>query len=155
MISKVSTSGTTFADPPARFEAGTPPISQAVGLAAAVRWIETLGMDRVRSHEEEITDYALGRLGEVPGLKVFGRERGPDRVGPVSFELDGIHPHDVAEILDRHAVAVRAGHHCAQPLMDWLGVPATTRASFAVHTETSEIDRLVEGLMDARKVFEL
>ena len=155
MISKVSTSGTSFAEPPARFEAGTPPISQAVGMAAAVRWLESLGMDEVRAHEEEITDYALERLATVPGLSIYGPPRGPGRVGPVSFGIEGIHPHDVAEILDRHAVAVRAGHHCAQPLMDWLGVPATTRASFAVHTNREEVDRLIEGLHDARKVFEL
>lgn len=155
MIKKVSTEGTTFAEPPARFEAGTPPISQAIGLAAALRWLEGLGMEAVRVHENEIADYSLRQLQEVPGLRVFGPSPSPDRVGPVSFEIEGIHPHDVAEILDRHAVAVRSGHHCAQPLMDYLGVPATTRASFAVHTERSEIDRLVEGLLDARRVFKL
>ena len=155
MIKKVSTEGSTFAEPPARFEAGTPPISQAIGLAAALRWLEGLGMEAVRAHESEIADYTLRRLEEVPGLRVFGPSPSPGRVGPVSFEMEGIHPHDVAEILDRHAVAVRSGHHCAQPLMDYLGVPATTRASFAVHTEISEIDRLVEGLLDARRVFKL
>ena len=155
MIKKVSTEGSTFAEPPARFEAGTPPISQAIGLAAALRWLEGLGMEAVRAHENEITCYTLGRLEEVPGLKTFGPAASPERVGPVSFEIEGIHPHDVAEILDRHAVAVRSGHHCAQPLMDYLEVPATTRASFAVHTEPSEIDRLIEGLLDARRIFKL
>lgn len=155
MIKKVTQEGTTFADPPARFEAGTPPISQAIGLAAALRWLQGLGMDLVNAHEREITDYALKRLAEVPGLQVFGPAPSVDRVGPVSFVIEGIHPHDVAEILDRHAVAVRSGHHCAQPLMDYLGVPATTRASFAVHTDRSEIDRLIEGLLDARRVFKL
>ena len=155
MIKKVSTEGSTFADPPARFEAGTPPISQAIGLAAALRWLDGLGMEAVRNHEVEMTGYCLEKLTEVPGLRVFGPEPSPERIGPVSFEIDGIHPHDVAEILDRHAVAVRSGHHCAQPLMDHLGVAATTRASFAVHTISSEIDRLIEGLIDARRVFEL
>ena len=155
MIKKVSTEGSTFAEPPARFEAGTPPISQAIGLAASLRWLEGLGMEAVRAHENEIACYALQRLEEVPGLQTFGPAPSPERVGPVSFEIEGIHPHDVAEILDRHAVAVRSGHHCAQPLMDYLGVAATTRASFAVHTERSEIDRMIEGLLDARRIFKL
>jgi cysteine desulfurase/selenocysteine lyase len=153
MIKKVTMQGTTYADPPARFEAGTPAISQAIGLAAALRWLDALGMESVAAHEREITDYALGRLGEVPGLRVFGPPRGPERLGPVSFELDGIHGHDVAEILDRHGVAVRAGHHCAQPLMDRFGIVATARASFGVYTTPEEIDRLVEGALDARRVF--
>jgi cysteine desulfurase/selenocysteine lyase len=155
MIRKVTTEGTTYADAPARFEAGTPAIAQAVGMASALRWLGGLGMDAVREHEERIAAYALERLAEVPGLRVFGPPPAPGRVGPVSFELDGVHAHDVSEILDRHGVAVRAGHHCAQPLMDRLGVAATARASFGVYTTTEEIDRLVEGLHDARKVFEL
>ena len=155
MIRKVTKDETTWADPPARFEAGTPAISQAIGFAAALRWLDLLGMESVLAHEREITDYALERVAGVPGLRLFGPPRGPDRVGPVSFEIDGIHPHDVAEILDRHGVAVRAGHHCAQVLMDRLGVAATTRASFGVYTMPEEIDRLVEGLHDARRVFRL
>jgi len=155
MIRKVTKTGTTFADPPARFEAGTPAIAQAIGMAAAMRWLDALGMEAVLAHEREITDYALQRVAEVPGLRVFGPPRSAERVGPVSFEVEGIHPHDVSEILDRHGIAVRAGHHCAQPLMERLGVPATTRASFAVHTAPDEIDRLVEGLDEARRVFEL
>jgi cysteine desulfurase/selenocysteine lyase len=155
MIRKVTKEGTTFADPPARFEAGTPAIAQAIGMASALRWLDGLGMDTVRDHEREIADYALEQLSAVPGLRVFGPPRGPERLGPVSFELEGIHAHDVSEILDRHGVAVRAGHHCAQPLMDRLGIAATARASFGVYTTTEEIDRLVEGLDDARKVFGL
>ncbi len=112
-------------------------------------------MEAVLEHEREIAAYALARLDEVPGLRVFGPSAGPERLGPVSFELDGVHAHDVSEILDRHGVAVRAGHHCAQPLMDRLGIPATARASFGVYTTPEEIDRLVEGLHDARKVFGL
>jgi len=112
-------------------------------------------METVRSHEEEIAAYALERLSEVPGLRVFGPSPSPNRLGPVSFELEGVHAHDVSEILDRHGVAVRAGHHCAQPLMDRLGIAATARASFGVYTIPAEIDRLVDGLHDARKVFGL
>jgi len=155
MIRKVTTAGTTYADPPARFEAGTPAIAQAIGMASALRWLDGLGMAAVREHEREITDYALASLGEVAGLRIFGPPRGPERLGPVSFELEGVHAHDVSEILDRHGVAVRAGHHCAQPLMDRLGIAATARASFGVYTTPAEIDRLVEGLDDARKVFGL
>jgi len=155
MIRKVTKEGTTYADPPARFEAGTPAITQAIGMASALRWLDGLGMEAAREHEASIADHALDRLTEVPGLRVFGPPRGAGRLGPVSFELDGVHAHDVSEILDRHGVAVRAGHHCAQPLMDRLGIAATARASFAVHTVEEEIDRLVEGLHDARKVFGL
>ena len=155
MIRKVTKEGTTYADPPARFEAGTPAIAQAIGMASALRWLDGLGMEAVLEHERQIADYALERLAEVPGLRIFGPERGPRRVGPVSFELEGVHAHDVSEILDRHGVAVRAGHHCAQPLMDRLGVAATARASFGVYTVEEEIDRLVDGLHDARRVFGL
>jgi cysteine desulfurase/selenocysteine lyase len=155
MIRKVTKEGTTYADPPARFEAGTPAIAQAIGMASALRWLDGVGMGAVLEHEREITDYALGAVAEVPGLRVFGPPRGTERVGPVSFELDGVHAHDVSEILDRHGVAVRAGHHCAQPLMDRFGIAATARASFGVYTTTEEVDRLVEGLHDARRVFDL
>jgi cysteine desulfurase / selenocysteine lyase len=155
MIRKVTREGTTYADVPARFEAGTPAIAQAIGMAAALRWLDGLGMEAVRDHERAIADYALERLETVPGLRVFGPPRGPARLGPVSFEIEGIHAHDVAEILDRHGVAVRAGHHCAQVLMERLGVAATARASFGVYTTPAEIDRLVAGLEDARRVFGL
>src|SRR4051794_18435690 len=155
MIRKVTKEGTTYADPPARFEAGTPAIAQAIGMASAMRWVDMVGMEQARAHEEAITEYALERLAEVPGLRVFGPPGGPGRLGPVSFEIEGIHAHDVAEILDRHGVAVRAGHHCAQPLMDRLEIAATARASFGVYTTSEEIDRLLEGLEDARRVFGL
>jgi cysteine desulfurase / selenocysteine lyase len=156
MIRKVTTDGTTYADPPARFEAGTPAIAQAIGMAAALRWLDALGMEAALAHEREVAGYALGRLTEVPGLRVFGP--GPEeggRIGPVSFELEGVHAHDVSEILDRHAVAIRAGHHCAQPLMERVGLAATARASFGVYTTRDEIDRLVDALHDARRVFGL
>jgi cysteine desulfurase / selenocysteine lyase len=156
MIRKVTREGTTYADVPARFEAGTPAIAQAIGMGAAIDWLDSeLGMETVRDHEQAIADYTLERLAAVPGLKVFGPPRGPERLGPVSFEIDGIHAHDVSEILDRHGIAVRAGHHCAQVLMDRLGITATARASFGVYTTTEEIDRLVDGLEDARRVFGL
>jgi cysteine desulfurase / selenocysteine lyase len=155
MIRKVAKEGTTYADVPARFEAGTPAITQAIGMASALRWLDSVGMAVVRKHEEQIADYALERLVEVPGLHVFGPPRGEGRLGPVSFEIEGIHAHDVSEILDRHGVAVRAGHHCAQVLMDRLGITATARASFGVYTTPEEIGRLVVGLEDARRVFGL
>jgi cysteine desulfurase/selenocysteine lyase len=156
MIRKVTREGTTYADVPARFEAGTPAIAQAIGMGAAIEWLDTeLGMEAVRDHERAMADHALEKLAEVPGLTVFGPPRGPERLGPVSFEIDGIHAHDVSEILDRHGIAVRAGHHCAQILMDRLGITATARASFGVYTTTEEIDRLVDALEDARRVFGL
>jgi cysteine desulfurase / selenocysteine lyase len=155
MIQKVEKQRISWAGVPARFEAGTPPIAEAVGLAAAIAWMEDLGLDAIHAHEAELTEYALERLAEVPELRVFGPPAGEDRTGIVSFELDGIHAHDVSEILDRHAVAIRAGHHCAQVLMERLGVAATTRASFAVYNTREEIDRLIDGLIDARRVFRL
>jgi cysteine desulfurase/selenocysteine lyase len=124
-------------------------------MASALRWLDGLGMEAVLEHERRIAAYALERLAEVEGLRVFGPPAGPERIGPVSFEVDGIHAHDVSEILDRHGVAVRAGHHCAQILMDRLGVSATARASFGAYTTPAEIDRLVDGLADARRVFGL
>jgi cysteine desulfurase / selenocysteine lyase len=155
MIHKVEKQRITWATVPARFEAGTPPIAEAVGLAAAIDWVDQLGLDSIHGHESELTAYALERLTEIPDLRVFGPPTGEDRTGIVSFELAGVHAHDVSEILDRHAVAVRAGHHCAQVLMERLGVAATTRASFAVYNTRDEVDRLIEGLLDARRVFQL
>jgi cysteine desulfurase/selenocysteine lyase len=155
MIRKVTKAASTWADPPARFEAGTPAIAQAIGMAAAFRWLDAVGMQAAAAHDREIASYALSKLAEVPGLRIFGPPPSPDRLGPVSFELEGVHAHDVSEILDRHAVAVRAGHHCAQPLMERLGVTATARASFGVYTTHDEIDRLIDGLEDARRVFGL
>jgi cysteine desulfurase / selenocysteine lyase len=155
MIRKVTKERITWASVPARFEAGTPPIGEAIGLAAAVEWLDALGLEAAHAHEVEVGAYALERLAEIPGLRIFGPPAGDDRVGIVSFALEGVHPHDVSEILDRHAIAVRAGHHCAQILMDRLGVAATTRASLAVYNTREEVDRLVEGVHDVRRVFEL
>jgi cysteine desulfurase / selenocysteine lyase len=155
MIRKVTKERITWASVPARFEAGTPPIGEAIGLAAAIEWLDGVGLDAAHAHEAEVGVYALERLAEVPGMRIFGPPAGDDRVGIVSFDLEGVHPHDVSEILDRHAIAVRAGHHCAQILMDRLGVAATTRASLAVYNTREEVDRLVEALHDVRRVFEL
>jgi cysteine desulfurase / selenocysteine lyase len=155
MIRKVTKERITWASVPARFEAGTPPIAEAVGLATAIEWLDAIGLDAAHAHEAEVGTYALERLAEVPGLRLFGPPPGNDRVGIVSFTVDGVHAHDVSEILDRHAVAVRAGHHCAQILMERLGVPATTRASLAVYNTREEIDRLVDALHDVRRIFRL
>ncbi|MDX6652777.1 MAG: cysteine desulfurase / selenocysteine lyase [Solirubrobacterales bacterium] len=155
MIRSVRREEISWASVPAKFEGGTPAIAEAIGFAAAVDWLDELGLDAVHAHEMELTAYALDRLAEVDGLRVFGPPLGEDRTGIVSFEIDGIHPHDVSEILDRHAVAVRAGHHCAQILMERLGVAATSRASFAVYNTRDEVDRLIEAIEDARRVFKL
>jgi cysteine desulfurase/selenocysteine lyase len=154
MIRKVGRDEITWASLPAKFEGGTPAIAQAVGFAEALRWLDELGLDAVHAAEQELTAYALERLEEVEGLRLFGPPAGEERGGILSFELEGVHPHDVSEILDRHGVAVRAGHHCAQPLMERLGVPATTRASLAVYNTRQEVDRLVSGLADVRGIFD-
>ena len=151
MIRKVTKELITWADLPAKFEGGTPPIGEAIGFGAAVRWIDELGLPAIHAAEAELTAYALERVAEVPGLTIFGPPAGDERGGIVSFDMEGVHAHDISEILDRHGVAVRAGHHCAQVLMQRLGVPATTRASFAVYNTRAEVDRLVDGLLDARQ----
>jgi cysteine desulfurase / selenocysteine lyase len=153
MISRVGDFESQWAEPPARFEAGTMPVAEAIGLGAAVDFLADLGMDAVWEHSRDIVGYALERLGEVPGLTVHGPTDLATRGSLCSFTLDGVHPHDVAEILGREGVCVRAGHHCAQPLMRRLGVPASSRASFAVHSTREDVDRLVEGLDRVREVF--
>ena len=152
MISSVRYEKTTWGELPHKFEAGTSPIAEAVGFGAAVDYLEAAGLDSIEAYEHELVAYALGRLGEVPGITLYGppAER---RAGVVSFNLEGIHPHDVAQILDREGVAIRAGHHCCQPLMQKLGVAATNRASFYLYTLPEEIDQLVNGLYAVRKVF--
>jgi cysteine desulfurase/selenocysteine lyase len=155
MIRKVTKELITWADLPAKFEGGTPAIGEAIGFGTAVRWLEDLGLPALHAAEAELTSYALEQIAEVPGLTVFGPPAGYDRGGIISFAMDGVHAHDVSEILDRHGVAVRAGHHCAQVLMQRLGVPATTRASLAVYNTRDEVDRLIDGLLDTRRVFDL
>jgi cysteine desulfurase/selenocysteine lyase len=152
MINSVRLEKTTWGELPHKFEAGTAPMAEAVGLGAAIDYLEAVGLDAIEAHEHELAAYALGRLAEVPDIKLYGppAER---RAGIVSFNLEGIHPHDVAQILDLQGVAIRAGHHCCQPLMHKLGVAATNRASFYLYTVPEEIDQLVEGLHAVRKVF--
>ncbi len=152
MISSVRADKTTWGELPHKFEAGTAPMAEAVGLGAAIDYLEAIGLDKIHAHEQELTAYALGKLSEVPGITLYGPP--PERrAGIVSFNLEGIHPHDVAQILDLSGVAIRAGHHCCQPLMHKLGVAATNRASFYLYTIPEEIDQLVEGLYAVRKVF--
>jgi cysteine desulfurase / selenocysteine lyase len=137
---------------PHKFEAGTPAIAQAVGFGAAVDYLSSLGMDAIAAHEHEITEYALERLEEVPGVKLFGP--GADSKGGVAaFTLEGVHPHDVAQILDRDGIAVRAGHHCAQPLHEKFGLPATSRASFYLYNTRDEVDLLVNGIYKVKELF--
>jgi cysteine desulfurase / selenocysteine lyase len=155
MIRTVRKQEITWARLPAKFEAGTPAIAEAIGLGAAIEWLEDLGLEAVHARDRELAAHTLEGLAEVPGLRIFGPPDAEDRSAIVSFELEGIHAHDVSEILDRHAVCVRAGHHCAQVLMERLGVAATTRASLGVYNTPEEVDRLVEALHDARRVFEL
>jgi cysteine desulfurase/selenocysteine lyase len=153
MISTVSFDEVRWAAPPARFEAGTSAIAEGIGLGAAVAWLQDLGMDNVRAHEQELTAYALERLGEVDGITLHGPPDAERRAALVSFALPGIHPHDVSEILGRRGVCVRAGHHCAQPLMQRLGETATTRASIGVHTTREDLDALVDGLGEVQRIF--
>ena len=152
MINSVRVDKTTWGELPHKFEAGTSPMAEAVGLGAAIDYLEAIGLDAIEAHEHELAAYALGRLEEIPGITLYGPPA-DRRAGIVSFNLDGIHPHDVAQILDLQGVAIRAGHHCCQPLMHKLGVAATNRASFYLYTIPEEIDQLVEGLYAVRKVF--
>jgi cysteine desulfurase / selenocysteine lyase len=153
MISRVEFEDSTWNELPWKFEAGTSPIAEGVGLGAAIDYLSELGMDNVRAHERSLTAYALERLPEVEGLSIFGPLDADRRGGVVSFALEGMHPHDIAELCDRQAVCIRAGHHCAQPLMRRMGVPATARASFHVYNSTEDVDRLVEALHSAREIF--
>ncbi len=137
---------------PHKFEAGTPAIAESVGFGAAVDYLSTVGMDRIAEHEHEITEYALERLEEVPGVKVFGPSA-QHKGGVTSFTLDGVHPHDVAQILDKDGIAVRAGHHCAQPLHEKFGIPATSRASFYLYNTKDEVDLLINGIYKVKELF--
>lgn len=152
MIMEVHADSSTYKDPPWKFEAGTPAIAEAVGLGAAVDYLQDLGMDAVREHERELTAYALERLPEA-GARVFGSMDPDERSGAVSFWFKDIHPHDMAQVLDQEGVCIRAGHHCAQPLMRRLGVPATARASFYIYSTRDDVDRLVDSLRKAEEVF--
>jgi cysteine desulfurase/selenocysteine lyase len=153
MIETVAMEGSTYAPPPHKFEAGTPPIAQAVGLGAAVDYLSAIGMETIHAHEQAITSYTLERLSAVEGLTFIGPDQLVDRGGTVSFTMDGIHPHDVGQLLDEQGVAVRVGHHCARPVCVRYGIPATTRASFYLYTTTAEIDALADGLEQVKRVF--
>jgi cysteine desulfurase/selenocysteine lyase len=145
--------GSTFAAPPARFEAGTPMIAQAVALGTAVDYVTGLGIDNLREHEKALTSYALDGLQAIPGLRIVGPRSTVDRGATISFTLAGVHPHDVAQLLDERGIAVRAGHPGARPVCLRFGVPATTRASFGVYTTPDEIDQLVQGVDAVRLMF--
>jgi cysteine desulfurase/selenocysteine lyase len=153
MISRVDFFESRWNELPWKFEAGTSPYVEAVGLGAAIGWLDSLGIEAVEEHEASLVRYALERLGEVDGASIIGPDWSESRGTAISFALDGVHPHDVAEILARDGVCVRAGHHCAQPLMRALGVPATSRASIGVHNTTADVDRLVGGLAEVKRIF--
>jgi cysteine desulfurase/selenocysteine lyase len=153
MIETVDMTGTTFAAPPARFEAGTPMIAEAVGLAAAIDYVSAIGMDNVAAHEHELVTYALAQLARVDGVRIIGPATPDNRGATIAFTVAGVHPHDVAQILDEQGIAVRAGHHCARPVCVRYGIPATTRASFGIYTTTDEIDALVAGLEKVKEMF--
>ncbi len=154
MISRVDYYESTWNQLPWKFEAGTTPFAEAVALAAALDWMGALGMDAIAAHEADVVSYAIDRLADIPGLTLFGPARQP-RGPAISFAIEGVHPHDVAEIVGREGVCIRAGHHCTQPLMRRLGVPATSRASVGVHNTRADIDRLIDGLGEVRRVFGL
>ena len=153
MIKAVEDDYSTWAAVPAKFEAGTPAIAEGVGLGAAADYLQALGMDAVRQHERDVTAYALERISALDGVTVYGPGDAGERGSLVSFSVEGIHPHDLAELCNREAVAIRAGHHCAQPLMRRLGVPATARASFSVYNTPDEVDRLIDALLNAKRIF--
>ena len=150
MIDRVTFEATTYADPPQRFEAGTPHIVGAVGLHAAIDWISAIGLGAIHAHEAALVGECRAALKNIGGVTLYGPD---DSAGIVSFNVDGVHAHDTATILDDAGVAVRAGHHCAQPLMDSLGIPATARASFAAHSDSSDIEALVRGIEQVKRIF--
>jgi cysteine desulfurase/selenocysteine lyase len=151
MISEVGFDTITYNDPPHRFEAGTPAIVEAIGLGAALDYMTAVGLDKIAAHEKSLHDYAMDRLSEINSLRIFGRAK---RKGPIiSFNMLGAHAHDVSTVIDRHGVAVRAGTHCTQPLLQRLGVSATCRASFAMYNTVEEVDKLAEALISAQRIF--
>jgi cysteine desulfurase/selenocysteine lyase len=151
MISSVTFEKTTYNVVPYKFEAGTPDIAGAIGLGVALEYVMGLGIDRIAAHGQELLSYATRQVGAIDGVKLIGTAR--ERVGVLSFTLEGVHPHDLGTILDRDGIAIRTGHHCAQPVMDRYGIPATARASFAVYNTKAEVDALVKGIRAAHEVF--
>lgn len=155
MIESVTMTEATWAPAPKRFEAGVPNMAQAVGLAAAVNYLDSLGMANVALHEKELTSYALKKFSDLDGVNVIGPKNNIDRGAVISFEIGGIHPHDVGQVLDQYGIAVRTGHHCAWPLMKKLGLVGTTRASFYVYNDESDVDALISGISEAKKYFKV
>jgi cysteine desulfurase / selenocysteine lyase len=153
MIETVDMTGSTYAEPPHRFEAGTPMIAEAVGLGVAIDYLSAIGMANVAEHERELVAHALEGLATIDGLRIIGPSDTVDRGATIAFTLAGVHPHDVAQLLDEQGIAVRAGHHCARPVCVRYGIPATTRASFGIYTTTEEIDALVAGVQKVKEVF--
>jgi cysteine desulfurase/selenocysteine lyase len=153
MIKTVLLEGSTYADVPARFEAGTPAIAEAIALGEAADYLCKVGIEKIRQHEHDLISYALESLSQIDGLTLYGPRSAEEHGGSVSFTLEQVHPHDIAAILDDEGVAVRAGHHCTQPLHKLLGVPATARASFYLYNIPEEVDRLVVGLGKAKQLF--
>ena len=151
MIGYVTTDEVTYATPPHRFEAGTPAIVQAIGLGAAIDYVEAIGREKIAAHEHDVATYAMDQLGALNWLRIFGRAKG--KGGIMSFDVDGAHPHDISTVLDRYGVAVRAGTHCCEPLMARFGVTSTCRASFGMYNDRGDVDRLVEALYKARSMF--
>lgn len=153
MIKEVFLEKTTFAEPPLKFEAGTPNVAGAIGLGAAIDYLEELGMDKVRKHGKELTAYALSSLGDLSNLEIYGPKKAEEKGGVIAFNVKGIHAHDLAQILDEDNICIRSGHHCAMPLHTRLGIPASARASFYIYNTQEEIDKLVEGIEKAKKIF--
>jgi cysteine desulfurase/selenocysteine lyase len=152
MIRTVTFEKTEYAQIPAKFEAGTPNIADAIGLGVALDYVEVVGREAIAAHERDLLEYATERLSRIPGLRIIGTAR--HKASIVSFTLEGLHPHDIGTILDRAGVAIRAGHHCAMPLMQRFGIPGTARASFALYNTRKEVDALVQGIEQARRLFE-
>lgn len=153
MIKKVTMESSTFADPPQRFEAGVPMAAQAVGLGAAVDFINEIGIEKLAAHEHDLTGYALEKLSALPGISIIGPTENVDRGAAISFEVEGVHAHDVGQVLDDAGVAVRVGHHCAAPVCQRYGVTATVRASLAIYNNEADVDALVESIKRAQEFF--
>jgi cysteine desulfurase/selenocysteine lyase len=151
MIENVTFEKSTYREAPARFEAGTPPIVEAIGLAAAVDYVSGIGLVNIAAHENSLLAYATGKLSQIEGLRIIGQA--DNKVGIIAFDLEGVHPHDIGTIIDSRGVAVRAGHHCAQPLMDRYGLAATARASLGMYNNTDDIDQLVDALNYVKEIF--
>ena len=151
MISSVAFEKTTYNEIPYKFEAGTPDIAGAIGLAAAIDYVEAIGLDRIAAHEGSLLSYGTKLLSAIPEVRLIGTAR--EKTGVLSFVVDGVHPHDVGTILDGEGIAIRAGHHCAQPLMDRLGLPATARASLGLYNDQSDLDRLADGIHKVIEIF--